>query len=99
MKEKLITDFIVESSTGWDMAGDWGDLQLYNAKLAVDTRKFKKGDVVNCITFLFSQSLCQIYQPVGKKVDGFQETAIVEEFPIKLSIDYVEAIKTPPSKS
>lgn len=82
-----ITDSIAVDPSGWDEAGDYGDLQLYNATLVVDTPKFKKGTKVKTITFLFTQSLCQIYDVSGPKdEDGFQPTAVVDEFPIKLAI-------------
>ena len=74
---KTITDFIAIESSGWDECGDFGDLQLYDAKLVVDTKKFKAGDVVDTISFLFTKSICQIYHDNGK---------IIEEFPIKLII-------------
>lgn len=84
----MITDSIAKDGTGWDEAGEFGDLQLYDATLMVDTKKFKAGDKVDCITFLFSKSICQIWQPKGKVDDkyGFHETEMIEEFPIKLSV-------------
>lgn len=77
---------IVSSSGGWDeAAGDYGDFQLYDAVLAIDTRKFKKGDKVSTITFLFSRGLCQIWAEKGERLEnGCQKMEIVEEFPIKL---------------
>jgi hypothetical protein len=82
---KLLTSSIVSASSGWDMAGEYGDIQLYDATLAIDTKKFKKGDVISCVTFLFSQSLVQLWQPVGPKVDGFQSGEVVEEFSVTLT--------------
>jgi hypothetical protein len=88
MEQKFnsITDSIAKDASGWDEAGDWGDLQLYDATLQIDTKKFKKGDKVDCITFLYSQSICQLYRPVGETdINGFTATELVEEFPITLT--------------
>lgn len=79
-----VTSTIIESSTGWDEAGDYGDIQFYDAVLAINTRKFKKGDKVSTVTFLLNQSKCQIYQKSGPSVDGFTPEKVVEEFGIKL---------------
>lgn len=74
--ENLITNFIAKDFDGWDEVGD-GDIQLYNATLQVDTPKFKKGDKVENIAFLYTLSKCQI---INKEGD------VVDEFPIKLVI-------------
>jgi hypothetical protein len=81
----MITKSIVSSSGGWDEAGEYGDIQLYDAVLAIDTRKFKKGDKVKTITFMFSCGICQIWAEKGRKLEnGVQKMQIVEEFPIRL---------------
>jgi hypothetical protein len=81
---KFITNSIVESSSGWDECGEYGDVQLYDAVLAVDTKKFKKGDKVDTVSFMFSQSIVQIYMKSATEKDGFTPVEVVEEFPIEL---------------
>jgi hypothetical protein len=72
-----ITSSLIASSGGWDEAGDYGDIQLYDAVLACDTKKFNKGDKIKCVTFLFSKSIVQFW-------DGAD---MVEEFPISLIVE------------
>lgn len=83
-----ITNSIVAESTGWDECGDYGDIQLYNAKLAVDlSPSFKKGDVVETIVFMFSESKIEIYESCHEKTRfGQTPNRIVGTFDIKLSI-------------
>jgi len=76
-KEKSITDCIITNSTGWDELDD-GDIQLYNGILQIDTPKFKKGDKVDNVSFIFSKSMCEIIDKDGNLLDSF---------PIKLIID------------
>ena len=77
MQNKNITNSIVASYKGWDEGGgDYGDVQLYDVVLAVDTKKFKKGDVVQCATFLFSESKVQLWNKSG--------TEIIEEIQLGL---------------
>jgi hypothetical protein len=76
---KNITEQIIANSTGWDEAGDYGDVQLYNGILQVDTAKFKKGDKISTATFLFTQSILQLWNKEG--------SGLVEEIPLKLSLD------------
>lgn len=89
--KKFITDSIIKDSTGWDEAGDYGDLQLYDGILQIDTVKFKKGDKISCASFMFTQSICQLHQPKGKMKDGFQATEMIEEFPIGLVAQILKA--------
>lgn len=82
MKYKLITNQIATIDTdkdgGWDEAGEYGDIQLYNATLVVDTPGgIKAGTKIDSIAFIFSQSLCELYDEDGKSL---------EKFPLKLSI-------------
>jgi hypothetical protein len=81
-----VTSSIVSYSSGWDEAGEPGDIQLYDAILAVDTKKFNKGDVISTVTFLFSKSMVQLYQPTGEVDGDCTKMAVVEEFPIKLVV-------------
>ena len=80
----MITDSIVLSSEGWDEAGEHGDVQLYGAVLAVDTKKFKQGQRVETIAFLFSKSVCQIWDKKGEVENGVQPMEVVEEFGLTL---------------
>jgi hypothetical protein len=80
-----VTKSIVASSTGWDMAGDYGDIQFYNATLATDTNKFKKGDVVETISFMFTTGICQLLKTSGPEKDGCSPCEVVEEFPISIA--------------
>ena len=83
---KSITDSIAINPSGWDELGD-GDIQLYDATLVVDTKKFKKGDKVDCVSFLFSQSICQLWRKAEKKMgNDVTSSEKIEEFPIKLVI-------------
>jgi hypothetical protein len=77
MKQKPITDYIIQDSTGWDEAGDFGDVQLYNGVLQIDTPKHRKGDIIECTTFLFTKSIVQFYNKEGN---------VVEELSLKLSV-------------
>ncbi len=79
---KDISSSIIESSSGWDEAGDYGDIQFYDCKLAIDTKQFKKGDFVKTITFLYSQGLVQLwnYDEEKLKKEGFAPGEKVEEF-------------------
>lgn len=87
---KSIISTIISEYERWDEAGgDYGDIQFYNAKLAIDTKKFKKGDVVKCVTFMFSESVCQLWTDGKKEPDGFTPTEVLEEFQIKLSYSIV----------
>lgn len=87
-----ITDSIAKDASGWDEAGNWGDVQLYDATLVVDTPKFKAGTKVEVITFLFSESRCQIWKSVPlpepkDKTDGrISGTEMIDEFPITLKL-------------
>ena len=81
-----ITDSIVSSSSGWDECGDYGDIQLYDAVLAIDTPKFKKGDKVDTVSFVFTQSICQVWQKGITDSTGFTPVEKIDEFPIKLII-------------
>jgi hypothetical protein len=84
----MITKSIVSSSAGWDEAGDYGDIFLYDAVLAIDTKKFKKGDKVSSVAFMFSCGVCQIWDKTGKTLEnGVQEMQVVEEFPIRLEAE------------
>ena len=65
---KDVTKSIVASSRAWDEAGDYGDVQFYDATLACDTQKFKKGDVVGCIVFSFTTNCCEILNEAGTEV-------------------------------
>lgn len=68
---------IIASYDGWDEAGgDYGDIQFYKAVLAIDTKKFKKGDMIECVTFLHSAGICQLWNSTGDEV--------IEEFNIVL---------------
>ena len=82
--ENSIVDSIVSNHNGWDECGEYGDLQLYDVTLAIDTKNFKKGDMVDCITFMFSKGICQIMQSLPADEDGFIQTKIVEQFKLKL---------------
>jgi hypothetical protein len=68
---------IISSYRAWDEAGDYGDSQLYDAVLAIDTKKFKKGDTISVATFLYSKGICQLWNKEGAE--------IVEEFNIVLT--------------
>jgi hypothetical protein len=82
----MITDSIVSSCGGWDEAGEYGDVQLYQAVLAIDTKKFKKGQTVETISFVFSKSLCQIWDKAGcESADGCQPMEVIEEFALVLT--------------
>ena len=84
----MITKSIVSSSSGWDEAGDYGDVFLYDAVLAIDTKKFKKGDKVSSVAFMFSCGICQILDTTGKTLEnGVKEVYVAEEFPIRLVAD------------
>lgn len=84
---KSITDSIAVNPNGWDEVSEYGDIQLYGATLVVDTPKFKKGEKVDCITFLFSQSICQLWRKAEKKIgNAVASSEKIEEFPIKLVI-------------
>ena len=76
-KRKPITDQIIEEATGWDEAGDFGDVQLYNGKLRIDTVKHKKGEVISCAAFLFTQGVAEFYDEAG---------AVTETFTMNLSL-------------
>ena len=80
----MITDSIVLASEGWDGAGEYGDVQLYGAILAIDTKKFKRGQRVETITFAFSKSICQIWDKKGKEENGVQPMEVIEEFGLTL---------------
>jgi hypothetical protein len=67
-KHKDVTKSIVEQSTGWDEWGDYGDVIFYNAVLATDTAKFKRGDMVHSIAFCYSKGIVDIYSNDGKEV-------------------------------
>ena len=82
--ENSIINSIVSNHNGWDECGEYGDLQLYDATLAIDTKNFKKGDMVECIAFIFSKGVCQIMKSLPVYEDGFIPTKIVEEFKLKL---------------
>jgi hypothetical protein len=84
---KSITDSIAINPSGWDEVGE-GDIQLYDATLVVDTPKFKRGEKVECITFLFTKSICQLWRKSSKPTtdSGYTATEVVDEFPIKLII-------------
>ena len=84
---KPITDSIAINPSGWDEVGEYGDLQLYGATLIIDTPKFKKGEKVDCISFLFTQSLCQLWKKAEKKMgNSVASSEKVDEFPIKIVI-------------
>ncbi len=72
---KSLIDQIIADSIGWDEV-DGFDVQFYYGVLQMDTVKFKKGEKVPCATFLFSQSILQLW--VGED--------IIEEIPLKLSL-------------
>jgi hypothetical protein len=76
--ENPITNDIVSSYAEWDEINEFGDVQLYDAILAVDTPKFKKGDKVGIIVFIFSESKAEIYR------SGYLEP--LDSFGLKLSI-------------
>ena len=71
-----IASSIVESFEGWDECGIYGDAQLYDVVLAIDTKNFKKGDKINTVTFLLSESTCVFYNEDG--------TEVLETFKLKL---------------
>lgn len=79
-----ITDSIVTKYSGWDDAGEKGDIFLYDAVLAIDTKNFKKGSTVESICFMFSTSKVEIYATAGPENDGVTPMKVVESFDIKL---------------
>lgn len=78
MQKEVITNQLVKDSKGWDCAGDYTDIQLYEGTLQVDTINHKKGDVISCISFLFTQSVAEFYDIHGN---------LTETVPLKLSFD------------
>jgi hypothetical protein len=78
-----ITDSIAINHSGWDDIGEYGDIQLYDATLVVDTPKLKKGTKVDVVAFLFSKSQYEIYKKLGK---GPTSVEIVDKFPLKLVV-------------
>ena len=70
MQNKNITNSIVASYKGWDEGGgDYGDVQLYDVVLAVDTKKFKKGDVVTCTVSAIQEAGIEV--TLGDQGTGF----------------------------
>lgn len=51
--------------TGWDEAGDYGDIQFYNCTLVRDIGEFKAGQVVQVITLLISKGVIQFWNDDG----------------------------------
>lgn len=76
-KKKPITNQIIENPTGWDEAGDFGDVQLYNGTLTIDTKNHRKGDVIPTAAFLFTLGVAEFYNDEGE---------ITETFEMKLSL-------------
>lgn len=75
---KLITDCIALNATGWDEAGGgYGNIQLYDAVLRIDTPQFKAGTKVDSIAFLWDESRCVIYNAEGETVDSFPLTLTI----------------------
>ena len=71
-KNKPITNQIIEDATGWDETGDFGDVQLYNGKLMVDTKNHRKGDVIPTAAFLITRSVAEFYNEQGEITETFE---------------------------
>lgn len=77
MNNTSITENIISAAGAFDDFD--GGVQYYDAVLAINTDKFKIGDVVDVIAFNFEAGTCTIYQGADAKIPQATET-----FPIRL---------------
>lgn len=76
MKKTSLTDQIAINPSGWDEL-DVMDIIIYDATLVQNTRKFKKGDIIESIAFMTSSSTIELYQ------DG----EVAETIPMVITLD------------
>jgi len=53
---------------GWDVGGDWGDIQLYNAEFTEPFGPFSEGDKVGCLCYFPEKNIVQSLDDDGKVI-------------------------------
>lgn len=74
MKQKDVRDThksLPFTFSGWDMAGDYGDIQFYNVEFTEDFGPIRKGEKYDCVTRYDADAQLVGYDSKGQEIFRF----------------------------